>query len=359
VSSVALNVSALNPEATITLSGDGIEGGSVTLSHGEYSEPIPVRVGNNSFTVSITSKNGSETNTYPVEITRRPPQYGVPQLDAGTGNSGTTAAGTVVSGSDLEDLTTAIASSGNTPKMTDVSLAEAGAIKIDLAANGGDADSAIYDALKPGGSLEGLDGMLENGAIAVDGDGNIVANADAALGKMTSEERAQYVKVVALPAVTAEVGAPSGANYKTAALVYRDVFVDFTGAPAGDIDVFKLTTEDEIRHFEPALSLENILPGEFIFTDGLGNKILPESELAGDELLIIAVEDNSVLDWDADGGEIADPAVVAQKISGGNEPGDSEHEDDGFGSSGCDAGLGAAAMALIASLGLCIGRKNK
>jgi hypothetical protein len=374
VSTVALNVRALNPESAITLTGDGIDETGVALAHDEFSNvtlgyTFPVKVGRNNFTVTIESKNGNNRNEYPVEITRRPPQYGVPQLDAGTGNSGNTAAGTVIGGVEFEDLTTAIASAGNAPKMEGVSLAEAGAIKIDLAANGGDADSAIYDALGTGGALEGLDGMLENGVIAVDGDGNIVADADAALGKMTSEERARYGKTAALPAVTAEVGAPSGSGCKTAALVYRDVFGEFTDAPAGDIDVFKLTTEDEIRRFEPAQSLENILPGESIITDGLGNKIPPEAKLAGDELLIIAIEDNSDLDWDRDSGEIADPPIVAQKINnggsdpGGNDPGGSDpggndpsggDGDDytGSGAGGCNAGLGAGGMSALALFAL-------
>ncbi|MDR0838527.1 MAG: leucine-rich repeat protein [Oscillospiraceae bacterium] len=63
VEKVTLNVSALNPAAAIALDG-------AAITHNEATPPLPLAVGANSFSVTITSTDGSVTATYPVVITR-------------------------------------------------------------------------------------------------------------------------------------------------------------------------------------------------------------------------------------------------------------------------------------------------
>jgi hypothetical protein len=119
---------------------------------------------------------------------------------------------------------------------------------------------------------------------------------------------------------------------------------NFAGVPAGRMDVFSLTTDDTVHHFTSAPSLEEIVAGEFIITDGEGNKIPSGTPLTGNELLFIAIADQSELDWDDDGKEIAGLPVVAQKASGSG--------------GGCDAGFGAGTIALLSALGFCLRRKR-
>jgi glucan-binding YG repeat protein len=63
VQNVKLAASALNPEATVTL-------GETPLEAGEMSDPLPVTVGANTFTVDVTSADGMVTTPYTVVITR-------------------------------------------------------------------------------------------------------------------------------------------------------------------------------------------------------------------------------------------------------------------------------------------------
>jgi hypothetical protein len=190
--------------------------------------------------------------------------------------------------------------------------------------------------------------MVEKEAVSVTSGGTIIANAQTALD--ADEGNTAYKDVEALPALTAEVDNPS----ETAVVIYEGVFANFAGVLSGRMDVFTLTTDDAVHHFTSAPSLEEIVAGEFVVTDGEGNKIPSGTPLAGDELLFIAIADQSVLDWDEADEKIAGLPVVAQKASGPVNPGPGN----GGGSGGCDAGFGAGAVVFFSALGFCLRRKR-
>ena len=68
--SVRLTASAANPEASVTLSGSSLTA-PLTLTGGVQSESIKLAVGENAFTLTVTSVDGSEQNSYPVTISRK------------------------------------------------------------------------------------------------------------------------------------------------------------------------------------------------------------------------------------------------------------------------------------------------
>ena len=108
-------------------------GGGVKLTHGESSEVIPVKVGTNRFTVTITSANGKYSNPYEV-IILRDPGYTLPLLDTAADGTGAAPAGSLVSGEKFNDLAAAIAGGDglpdNTPANIGVRLTEAKGITI-------------------------------------------------------------------------------------------------------------------------------------------------------------------------------------------------------------------------------------
>ncbi len=77
---IKLAVSALNPSATIKIKDEKNQTEEVVPS-GETSGPLSVDVGENAFTVTITSTNGQVVNTIPVVITRSAPESGPPPKD--------------------------------------------------------------------------------------------------------------------------------------------------------------------------------------------------------------------------------------------------------------------------------------
>ncbi|MDR1509823.1 MAG: leucine-rich repeat domain-containing protein [Synergistaceae bacterium] len=347
--SVLLSVKALNPESKITLAGD-IDGKTstfdetITLTQGEYTnDPIPVNVGLNRFTVTITPDGGIlPPKNYQVVIMRKP-DYAPPKLDSGKGNIGgvgSTGACTI-GASDFID-------SDNKPNMIYVKLLEASPIKVkNLPQNAGDDDvaRAVFEAFESDAGT-GLQNMTASEAIAVDSDGSVIANRETLRGKMSSREKAAYVlkDMVALPAFTAEIEADDNEEY-TAAVTYEGAFATFKGVSAKDLGVFKLQNDGmNVYRFKSAPSMRDIVAGEFVITDLHGCDISPGDPIEGDELLTIAIKDDSLLDWDDDEKKITDPPTVA-KATGGSGSGDS-----GTGVSGCDAGFGAGAAVFTLAL---------
>ena len=352
VPSIALKVQALNPEAGLTLSGAAVSGGG-DLTHGEYSAPFTLTDGLNAFTLRVTSADGEYSSSYEV-IILRDPGYTLPLLDTAADGTGAAAAGSLVSGEKFNDLAAAIAGGGglpdNTPANSGVRLTEAKGITISPPpADPSDTDAAIkfWEDIKN----EGLETMLEKGAIAVSSAGDIIANVETALGIIEETEPVEYDAVVPLIGLKAEVPEPDNSgDYQTGVITYEGVFEVFEGVAAGRIDVFKLTTEDKIHHFKSAPSLSAISAGEFVITDASGNKIPSAEPLAGDEKLFMAIKDNSYLDWNEYEGEIFDPASVGSI---------SRSASSGSGG-GCDAGFGASAVAvtLLAVFAARRGRKR-
>jgi hypothetical protein len=371
--SIALSVSAINPNSAVTLKR--ADGTSVSLTHDDNTYPyhtsgsIPLASGVNKFTVTITSENGKISAQYAVEITREA-QLGSDVIEDGSGGSGVTEAVTVGE-KDFSNLQTAINDAGNAPDTSSgVTLKKAETIKIDVTPepDGSLNDDAIKMILeeiqKLSEQISGLKEMLEKAAITVDKGGNIVANRDTLWEHMAEEDKAEFAPsssdLVALPAFTAEVDKSDAEDeFYTAAITYKSAFGKFIGAEAGDMDVFKLEDDGEtVHHFRPAASLKEIQGGQFIITDGAGNKIQSSAKLAGNELLIIAIKDNSKLDWDKERGKITDPPSITGKTRNDNHGSFGSGDGAGAGGGGCDAGCDTGA-ALIFAAALALGLLKK
>jgi hypothetical protein len=366
-----LSVEALNPGSEITLTGD-IDGDTYTpdetiaLTHGDYTNvSLPAKVGLNRFTVEIKPENQtSPSKNYQVIIMRKP-DYALPKLDVGKEDSGgsESAEAGVIGANDFIDFKNEAATSGNAPVILNVQLAEASPIKITLPANLTDdaVASAVFEALEKDDGT-GLRNMIESEAIALDGDGNVIANRQTLRNRMTAEDKAAYAlkDMVGLPAFTTEV---TDAKY-TAAITYKGAFAAFEGVPAKDLAVLKLRSDGAgVYYFKPALSLEHIAEGEFVITNTSGGKIVSDEPLAGNELLTVAIRDGGALDWNGNDKEITDPPTVAKNAVGGGSDdngGGARSGSDATGTGGgCDAGLGAWAAIPFAAAAVCLRMKRR
>lgn len=69
-SSIRMTPTAANPESGVSLSGNSLSK-PLSLTGGVQSDSIKLSVGENTFTLTVTSKDGTKQQTYPVTITRK------------------------------------------------------------------------------------------------------------------------------------------------------------------------------------------------------------------------------------------------------------------------------------------------
>ena len=69
VEKIALNASALNPDSAMNLSGSSLDS-NVKLEQGVLSSPVAISEGENTFTLTVTSADGTATTDYLIKITR-------------------------------------------------------------------------------------------------------------------------------------------------------------------------------------------------------------------------------------------------------------------------------------------------
>jgi hypothetical protein len=242
VPSIELKVQALNPEAKISLSGAAVSGGSVDLTHGEYSAPFTLTDGLNAFTLRVTSADGKYSSSYDVVILRDP-GYTLPQSNDTVSGGVTDAAGSgsLVGGGNFDDLVSAISGGDgapdNRPSYIGVRLKEAEGITIStLPANLTDTGAAIEFWTEI--EAKGLGTMLEKGAIAVNSNGEIIANTETTLEIIGATENVEYDTVVPLNAFKTDVEKPDNSGgYQTAVVAYEGALEAFEGVPAWKIEI--------------------------------------------------------------------------------------------------------------------------
>ncbi|MDR3164412.1 MAG: leucine-rich repeat protein [Synergistaceae bacterium] len=388
---VALRLIALNPESSITLTRDDSEEPLNLSQDGQswVSDTIEMNVGSNKFTVKVESKDGTNTNNYEVVITRKEKEpetvnEGNESNESKTGDDETPKI-IVDTGGDNGGGVTVTAGTGKV--VTDLDeIADVETIKKQLSDAGVllkpskepekvnmNAASVTAEALNVLGKMNLSDdeakALVENGVIKLTGDGSIVSNSEAVLNKMSEAESSEFYKVEEFEPLHVKLDSnemPIELNKKAVvSFPIADAFREFIDVPVSDVDVFKLANDGKtVYHFKRAeFSSELKAGGQYIITqkDNSTITIAPTELLKGDELLYITIEDDSALDYDNDECEVFDPINVGarnEKTSDSGGSGDDGSDDTGSSSGGCDAGFGAWAMVLSATLGFCLRRKK-
>ncbi|MDR3164119.1 MAG: hypothetical protein LBU13_00910, partial [Synergistaceae bacterium] len=198
--------------------------------------------------------------------------------------------------------------------------------------------------------------LVKNEIVKATDDGNIVSNPEAVLSKMPPAESSKFSKVEGFGPLRTNWDASEVSPDKKAIVSFpiANAFAGFANLLLSDIDIFKLDDDGDVYHFTRAESLDGLKAGHYIITqkDDSTVTIAPTALLKGDELLYIAIEDDSELDYDKTKGKIFDPFNVGAR---------NRVNDDGGGSGsggGCDTGVGAFALLLAASAALFKSRKK-
>jgi Synergist-CTERM protein sorting domain-containing protein len=125
-----------------------------------------------------------------------------------------------------------------------------------------------------------------------------------------------------------------------------------------DIEIFKLQDDkNTVYRFPRAAFSGELKAGQYAVTKNDDFNITAGSSerLEGGEVLYIAIEDDSVLDYDKTAGQIFDPPFIGAKHNASGNTG----AGDGSGGGGCDAGFGAAAAILLAAMAIRPRRKRR
>jgi hypothetical protein len=257
-------------------------------------------------------------------------------------------------GGDGEGIFTDFADSlneANRPAGAGVSLVtDANEITVTVDSDADDAakTAAIKQALEDKGLDEDTADALSK-VVTLDSSGRIVADAVKVTAGLSGEDKALVNPDAAKGSVLLFEATVQNEG-DTAAVPFYGELSEFAGVRAGDMVLLKLIYDGTTVLLNSADSLSGIESGEFVITDGAGNAITPDQKLSGDEVLVVAIADDSSYDWRYDGDgdvhKIIDPLVPDTKASASGG-GDSGTDSAG----GCDAGFGTAGAAFaLASL---------